>query len=132
MGELNSRDMKCFLLLALVASATASYTTDLHVPLETGAWQVRVYEDGVAKETHTEFGDLMKALKFDDDKNTTFTITVSFTLPKKQASGKFNANLVAVDQSKADYMCLEVKYAYAAAVSLAEVEDTSVYCMNGD
>merc|ERR1711934_1031338 len=100
-------------------TVTASGATDLHVPLETGAWQVRVYEDGVAKETHTEFGDLMKALKFDDDKNTTFTVTVSFTLPKKQASGKFDASLVAVDQSKADYMCLDVKYAYTATALLS-------------
>merc|ERR1711907_862073 len=54
-------------------TVTASGTTDLHVPLDSGAWQVRVYEMGVAKSTHTEFGDLMKALKFDDPKNTTFT-----------------------------------------------------------
>jgi hypothetical protein len=81
-----------------------------------------VYETGVAKETHTEFGDLMKALKFDDPKNTTFAVTVSFTLPAKQASGDFSANLVAVDQAKADYMCLDIKYAYSADLMDA-VED---------
>merc|ERR1712166_185283 len=64
----------------------------------------------------------MQALKFDDAKNTTFTVTVSFTLPAKQASGKFNANLVATDQSKSDYMCLDVKYAFAAE-TMAAVED---------
>merc|ERR1712167_469193 len=96
-------------------TVTASGTTDLHVPLDSGAWQVRVYEEGVAKETHTEFCDLMKALKFDDAKNTTFTVTVSFTLPKKVASGKFSATLVAIDQARADYMCLDIKYAYAEA-----------------
>jgi len=116
-------------------TVTASGTTDLHVPLDSGAWQVRIYETGVAKETHTEFGDLMQALKFDDDKNTTFTVTTSFTLPKKQASGEFDANLVAVDQAKADYMCLDIKYKYAAQQPdlLAMVKnllDTSVYCMN--
>merc|ERR1711998_83691 len=100
-------------------TVTASGATDLHVPLDSGAWQVRVYETGVAKETHTEFGDLMKALKFDDDKNTTFTVSVSFTLPAKQASGEFDANLVAVDQAKADYMCLDIKYKYAAELSMA-------------
>merc|ERR1711959_438473 len=94
-------------------TVTLSGDTDLHVPLESGAWQVRIYELGVAKSTHTEFGDLMKVLKFDDAKKTTFTITVSFTLPAKQASGKFNANLVALDQDKAEYMCLAVKYAYS-------------------
>jgi len=95
-------------------TVTASGITDLHVPLETGAWQVRIYEDGEAHETHTEFGDLMKVLKFDDKLNTTFTMTVSFTLPAKKASGKFNANIVAIDQSKADYLCLDVKYASAS------------------
>merc|ERR1719272_546116 len=103
-------------------TVTASGTTDLHVPLETGAWQVRVYEDGEAHSIHSEVGDLMQALKFDDAKNTTFTVTVSFTLPAKQASGKFNANLVATDQSKSDYMCLDVKYAFAAD-TMAAVED---------
>merc|ERR1711935_203654 len=98
-------------------TVTASGTTDLHVPLETGAWQVRVYEDGEAHSIHSEVGDLMQALKFDDAKNTTFTVTVSFTLPAKQASGKFDANLVATDQAKSDYMCLDVKYAYAAEVA---------------
>jgi len=99
-------------------TVTASGITDLHVPLETGAWQVRIYEDGEAHETHTEFGDLMKVLKFDDKLNTTFTMTVSFTLPAKKASGKFNANIVAIDQSKADYLCLDVKYAYSASEAL--------------
>merc|ERR1712072_825300 len=79
-------------------TVTASGATDLHAPLTSGAWQVRIYELGVAKSIHTEFGDLMKALKFDDPKNTPFTVTASFTLPKKQASGKFSANLVATDQ----------------------------------
>merc|ERR1712159_803481 len=101
-------------------TVTASGNTDLHVPLTTGAWQVRIYETGVAKSTHTEFGDLMKALKFDDAKNTTFTLKVSFTLPKKQASGKFDANLVATDQAKSDYMCLDVKYAYAAEAPVVD------------
>merc|ERR1711977_583338 len=110
-------------------TVTASGNTDLHVPLDTGAWQVRIYELGVAKETHTEFGDLMKALKFDDDKNTTFTITTSFTLPKKQASGEFDANLVAVDQAKADYMCLDVKYNYSEVQALA-MEESAAHCLH--
>merc|ERR1711981_1349529 len=80
-------------------TVTASGNTDLHVPLETGAWQVRIYETGEAKSTSTAVGDLMKSLTFDDAKNTTFTVKVSFPLPKKMASGKFSANLVAVDQA---------------------------------
>jgi len=116
-------------------TVTLSGDTNLHVPLESGAWQVRIWETGEAKSTHTEVGDLMKALKFDDDKNTTFTITVSFTLPKKEASGSFSANLVAVDQAKADYMCIDIKYKYAAEqqdllAMVKDLLDTSTYCMN--
>merc|ERR1711970_420390 len=118
-------------------TVTASGVTNLHVPLETGAWQVRIYETGEAKSTSTAVGDLMKALKFDDAKNTTFTVKVSFPLPKKLASGKFSANLVAVDQAKADYMCLDLKYSYAAAPTLAMVapfadRSTSPGCKSGD
>merc|ERR1711881_476022 len=109
-------------------TVTASGVTDLHVPLETGAWQVRTYELGEAKSTSTAVGDLMKALKFDDAKNTTFTVKVTFPLPKKMASGKFSANLVAVDQAKANYMCLDIKYSYAAA-PVAEVAAATPYCM---
>merc|ERR1712153_288990 len=76
---------------------------------------------------------LMQALKFDDAKNTTFTVTVSFTLPAKQASGKFNANLVATDQSKSDYMCLDVKYAFAATPSfVTEIMNMVTEMSNGD
>lgn len=98
---------------------TASGDTYLHAPLESGAWQVRIYELGMSKETSTSVGDLMSALKFLDAKNTTFEVTVSFTLPAKQASGDFNANLVAVDQAKADYMCLDIKYNYTSTDTLA-------------
>merc|ERR1711970_1270122 len=121
-------------------TVTASGVTNLHVPLETGAWQVRIYETGEAKSTSTAVGDLMKALKFDDAKNTTFTVKVTFPLPKKMASGKFSANLVAVDQAKADYMCLDIKYSYAAPVAFTALspahctkdsECPSSYCQNG-
>merc|ERR1712072_1321802 len=50
-------------------TATFSGNADLHVPLDSGAWQVRIYEQGVPKLTHTEFGDLTTALRFLDPKN---------------------------------------------------------------
>merc|ERR1711939_471254 len=113
MGERNKPDMKIAILACVFAVASAGYTwdscgvkydrlstktlkvagdltagskvtvtasgaTNLHVPLTSGAWQVRIYELGEAK-------------------NTTFTVSVSFTLPKKMASGEFDANLVAID-----------------------------------
>jgi hypothetical protein len=122
-------------------TVTASGTTDLHAPLESGAWQVRVYETGVPKETHTEVGDLMKALKFTDAKNTTFSMTVTFTLPAKKASGEFNANIVATDQAKSDYLCLDFKYSFSAVESFDMVggvahctkddQCPSSYCQNG-
>merc|ERR1711871_1148978 len=95
-------------------TVTASGMTNLHVPLDTGAWQVRVYETGMPKSVSTNVGDLMKALKFTDAKNTTFSMTIQFDMPKKQASGEFNANLVATDQAKSDYLCLDIKYKLAA------------------
>ena len=88
---------------------TASGNTDLHVPLETGEWQVRITEKGRGW-LSTDFGDLMKALKFGDPKNTTFTIAVSLFIPPKQAAGIFDAKFVATDQAKSDYMCLDIKY----------------------
>merc|ERR1712072_536869 len=74
-----------------------------------------------------------------DAKNTTFTIKVSFPLPKKMASGKFSANLVAVDQAKVDYMCLDIKYSYTAPVAFTlspahctkDSDCPSSYCQNG-
>jgi len=110
-------------------SVTATGTTDLHVPLDSGAWQVRIYETGEAKSTHTEVGDLMSALKFLDAKNTTFEMKVSFTLPAKKASGEFSANVVAVDQAKADYLCLDVKYDYATAME-ALVAPPAATCLH--
>merc|ERR1711871_1476807 len=95
-------------------TVTASGMTNLHVPLDTGAWQVRVYETGMPKSVSTNVGDLMKALKFTDAKNTTFSMTIQFDMPKKQASGEFNANLVATDLAKSDYLCLDIKYKLAA------------------
>ena len=88
------------------------------MPLDTGAWQIRVYETGMPKSVGTNVGDLMKALKFTDAKNTTFSLTIEFDMPKKQASGEFNANLVATDQAKSDYLCLDVKYKLAAMEEL--------------
>jgi len=122
-------------------TVTASGTTNLHAPLTSGAWQVRIWETGVAKSTHTEFGDLMKAIKFNDpSKPTSFTLSVSFTLPAKQKSGVFDANLVALDQDKANYMCLDVDYSYPSTSFLAAVtrksgctsdkDCPSSYCQN--
>ena len=92
------------------AHITASGTTMLHAPLQSGAWNVRVYEDGMPKYVSENFGDLMAALKFDDAKNTTFTINVDFDMPKAQKTGEFTANFYGTDDQKAQYYCIDVKY----------------------
>merc|ERR1712216_80097 len=75
-------------------------------------------EDGIPKETSTSTGDLMKALKFNNPSNpTTFTFSLGFALPKKQSTGKFTASIVGTDQTKSEYFCLEVSFAYAATAS---------------
>jgi len=98
----------------LVAGATATITitgsTDLHVDLEAGAWQVRVYEIGKAHPIYTTFGDLLTALHFDDRLNTTYTMTVSFTLPAPVAANNFTISLISSDQQHATYNCLEITY----------------------
>lgn len=96
-----------------VATIRATGATYLHAPLNSGAWQVRIYEIGLAKPIYTTFGNLLDALKFTDPKDTTFEMTVNFTLPASQSStGQFIASLEATDQQHAVYTCLEVKYNY--------------------
>jgi len=95
---------------------TASGNTDLHVPLESGAWQVRITEKGRGHPSSTDSGNLMKALKFDDPNNTTFTVAVSLYLPLKQASGEFDAIFFATDQANTNYMCLDIKYDYSSVM----------------
>eukprot|EP00567_Pseudictyota_dubia_P006498 CAMPEP_0197439768 /NCGR_PEP_ID=MMETSP1175-20131217/6431_1 /TAXON_ID=1003142 /ORGANISM="Triceratium dubium, Strain CCMP147" /LENGTH=147 /DNA_ID=CAMNT_0042969743 /DNA_START=37 /DNA_END=480 /DNA_ORIENTATION=+ len=94
------------------ATITTKGTTDLHVPLVTGAWQVRIYELGKAKSIDTAVGNLISALHFTDKLNTTFEMSVGFTLPEPQAQNNFTASLMATDQSKGMYCCLEVMYSY--------------------
>ena len=86
--------------------------TDLHVPLDTGAWQVRVYELGQAHSIYTATGNLLDALHFTDPLNTTYEMTVHFDLPKEVPGSKnnFTATFSAVDQSHGQYFCLDVNY----------------------
>lgn len=93
---------------------TITGTTDLHVPLITGAWQIRLYELGQAHQlNYTDFGDLTSALHFTDPLNTTFVMNVGFTLqPIIAGSGNnFTAALSADDQAKGEYLCAEINYA---------------------
>ena len=97
--------------MILQLTVTASGMTNLHVPLDTGAWQVRVYETGMPKSVSTNVGDLMKALKFTDAKNTTFAINgVGFQLPPRAATGKFQASFTAQDFTHAAYFCVDIYY----------------------
>jgi hypothetical protein len=73
-GELNA---------GATATITATGATDLHVALDTGAWQVKIYELGQAHAVSTAFGDLTKALVFDNPAAPkAFTLTVDFPIPR--------------------------------------------------
>lgn len=114
----------------LEAGATATIhttgATDLHVPLITGAWQVRIYELGFAHPIYTTFGNLADALTFTDAKNTTYSFTVSFKLPaaKNASTSTFTASLISTDQQHATYNCLEVNYKYSSVAEVAPVRVT--------
>ena len=114
------------------ASLSASGNTNLHGALTSGAWQVRIYEDGIPKETSTSVGDLLKALKFNNPASpTTFTLALDFALPKQQSTGKFMANIVATDQAKSEYLCLSFPFSYAKTEERAVVQKTWVLGMPG-
>lgn len=89
----------------------ASGATNLHGPFMGGSWSVRVYEEGSAHPVGDYFGDLAAVLSFPDAKNTTFAIKgVSFVLPPKQYTGKFQAAFTAQDFAKDAYFCDDVFY----------------------
>lgn len=101
-------------------SIEAVGSTDLHAQLKSGAWSVRVYEDGQAHAIAAFDGDLMTAIKFDNvAAPTKFTLDLSYKLPAKTTTGRFTASITAVDDQKALYMCLEVKYQYQSASAKA-------------
>jgi len=113
-----------------VASLHTEGTTMLHAPVETGAWVIRVYEDGQAKPVAEFDGDLMSALVFDDDRSTTFHMDTSFTMPAVSASGDFTVSYTATDATKAAFFCIEVQYSVAAADAALVAIDDGAYCMN--
>lgn len=92
------------------ATVVTTGTTDLHVPLQSGAWSIRVYEIGQAHPVYGTDGDLMTAVKFLDAKNTTFQMTTDFVMPKPTSSGHFIVSYYAVDQAKATYFCVTIYY----------------------
>jgi len=88
-----------------------SGVTNLHGSFMGGSWSVRVYEDGTSQPVGDFFGDLAKVLTFPDAKNTTFKIDgVTFPLPKKQYTGKFQVAFTATDFSHSTYFCVDVYY----------------------
>lgn len=92
-------------------TVVATGGTNLHQPLISGSWQVWIYELGLPHSVATDFGDLVSAVVFDNpDAPTSFTLTVRIQVPQKEATGQFTANLVGVDQAKAEYFCLDLAY----------------------
>eukprot|EP01029_Cantina_marsupialis_P012857 TRINITY_DN2845_c0_g1_i1.p1 TRINITY_DN2845_c0_g1~~TRINITY_DN2845_c0_g1_i1.p1 ORF type:complete len:171 (-),score=31.52 TRINITY_DN2845_c0_g1_i1:477-953(-) len=97
-----------------VAHLHAEGPTMLHVPLKAGAWQVRLYELGDAHPMFTTFGDVMKAVKFDDpEAPTAYKFDAEWTMPpSKTKTGEFIASMIVQDQQHALYSCWEVNYNY--------------------
>lgn len=95
-------------------------TTDLHAPLVSGAWQVRIYELGFSHAIATSFGDLSDALHFTDPKATAYEMTVTFPLPAPKGPDQvFTASLTSQDQQHAVYECIEIMYSYNGTVAEA-------------
>eukprot|EP00948_MAST-09A_sp_MAST-9A-sp1_P001902 g1902.t1 len=93
------------------ATIKSTGITNLHSPL---AWTLRVYETGMPKKTGDFNGDLLKAIHFDDAKNTTFDMQVQFPLPLEQKTGEFMATFSGTDQQKAQYFCVQIGYNYTS------------------
>lgn len=104
----------------LRAGATAHIhttgTTMLHAPLVSGAWQIRIYEEGHAHPVATSFGDLLDALHFTNSRDIAYTMDVSYTLPRATTTGNYTVSLMATDQQHAVYSCIEVRYMYEGEV----------------
>lgn len=105
------------------ASIYTSGSTDLHAPLMSGSWNVRIYEEGHAHPIHNEVGDLMDVLHFTDAKQTAYTMNVTYTLPAATTSGNFTASLATTDQTHSIYSCVEVRYVYGEVVSVTDMTD---------
>ena len=100
-----------------VVTVRMTGATMLHVPTETGAWQVRVYETGAPKSISTAFGNLFSALHFTDPLNTTFELEFNFTLPAPVAENQFTASIMATNQAKATLLCVSLVLFFSSSSS---------------
>lgn len=80
-----------------------------------GAWVANIYETGHAHKVASFSDDLTQAITFTDPKNTTFAGKFQFTMPAPTTSGEFTVSLMATDQAKALYFCLQIHYAISTA-----------------
>lgn len=72
-----------------------------------------IYETGHAHKVANFAGHLTDAITFTDPKNTTFAGKFAFTMPAPTTSGQFTVSLMATDQAKAMYFCIQIHYAIA-------------------
>ena len=97
------------------ATVTGKGDCNLHGPLLSGSWSMRIYELGLSHPVQTNTGDLMKAVKFLDDKNTTYALDFDFIMPPAHTSGHFQGSFTAQDDQHASYLCLDLFFNYTQA-----------------
>ena len=94
------------------ATVTGKGDCNLHGPLLSGSWSLRIYELGLSHPIQTNTGDLLQAIKFLDDRNTTYGLDLDFILPPAHTSGHFQGSLTAQDDQHASYFCLDLFFNY--------------------
>ena len=72
----------------------------------------RIYELGLSHPIQTDTGDLLKAVTFLDEKNTTYALDFEFVMPPSHVSGNFQGSLEAQDDQHASYFCLDLFFNY--------------------
>ena len=94
------------------ATVKGSGDSNLHGPLLSGSWSLRIYELGLSHPIQTDTGDLLKAVAFLDEKNTTYALNFDFVMPPSHVSGNFQGSLEAQDDQHASYFCLDLFFNY--------------------
>ena len=84
----------------------------MHGPLLSGSWSLRIYELGLSHPIQTNTGDLLKAVTFLDEKNTTYALNSRDLLCLRHVSGNFQGSLEAQDNQHASYFCLDLFFNY--------------------
>ena len=97
------------------ATVDATGACSLHGPLQGGSYSIEIYELGFSHPVSTQTGDLLKILRFTDNRNTTFELKAPLLMPQSRGSGKFQASFMGKDFEHAPYYCLDIFFNYTKA-----------------